>query len=576
MRKTCSALSLPEPVRRPNTRQGYPGHVVSKKAADALQFDFGSFERTLDEGPDPTEDVSVSSDETGSLTPSPETPVRPSSLEGLSGPDRRLRGLQLAREALARGAPPTAADVAEVEAGGPGEAGTEPDSALSVAELYERIQLALRAEFPSELWVTGEIRKVTVASRGHRFIELADHAPQPSSDLVSGGGRSVPTLDVACWSREWPTIAAQLDEVGIELTAGLVVRVRGRVSVWEAGARLRFSMSDIDVEALVGGIAAARRALLARLEKEGVLEANRRLPLPLVPLRIGLVTSAGSEAYRDFTGQLERSGLNFSTRLESCLVQGADAPGQIAAALTRLRAFELDLIVLVRGGGAKGDLAAFDQEVVARSIVSARVPVWTGIGHTGDKSVADEIAQRSLVTPTACGEAVVATVTSFLGDLAGRAARVRLLGERAVADSSRDLERWHSTLARAARHELATHAGELGARQGRLERAAAVTIERCTAALSRRSGRLATIASHRLDAADEELRRRRAVIDMLDPKRQLERGWSLTRNRAGAVVRSVAEVAEGETIVTMLADGSLRSTVDSAAKDEVEGVWRNG
>ena len=126
------------------------------------------------------------------------------------------------------------------------------------------------------------------------------------------------------------------------------------------------------------------------------------------------MTSPGSEAYRDFTGQLERSGYDFEVRFEPSVVQGPEAPAQIAGALARLEMLDPQLVVLVRGGGAKGDLAAFDTELVARAIASARSPVWTGIGHTGDRSVADEVAQKALVTPTQCGEAVVAVVAAYL------------------------------------------------------------------------------------------------------------------------------------------------------------------
>src|SRR6201999_3372326 len=121
----------------------------------------------------------------------------------------------------------------------------------------------------------------------HRYLELAD----AGAAAETAGRGAAQQLEVVCWSREWPTIAAALNEAGVELEVGRVVRVRGRVSVWEGGSKLRFTLTALDVEALLGGIAAARHRLLTALAAEGLLEANRRLPLPLVPLRIGLVTS---------------------------------------------------------------------------------------------------------------------------------------------------------------------------------------------------------------------------------------------------------------------------------------------
>src|SRR5208283_4175388 len=195
------------------------------------------------------------------------------------------------------GRPPTLSVVAPEP---PAEPGAASDAALSISEFYSRVKGALRETFPGEVWVTGEIRKVTV-SRGHHYLELADRldgperpaAEVPSTRNAAPARNLTATLEVACWAREWPVVQYELEAVGVELTPGLVVRVRGTVSVWEGGSKLRFSMTALDVEALIGAIAAARRRLLGTLASEDLLEANRRLPMALVPLRIGLVTSPG-------------------------------------------------------------------------------------------------------------------------------------------------------------------------------------------------------------------------------------------------------------------------------------------
>jgi exodeoxyribonuclease VII large subunit len=579
--------------------------VARKKAVDALQFSLFAPEADDDQA---AAEADVAVEEAAATVHLPAT--APEHVR-----EHRLHGLQLAREALegnarpaqpAQPAPPTqpaqpaqptgtgsatlagGVQVARSLGTGPYEhvsPGSASDAALSVSAFYERLRLALRFEFPDEIWVTGEIRKVTV-SKGHRYIELADHDPDgtdgstgstrasrsdygyssPSSFQGQGGSRSIATLDVSCWSRQWPAIAARLDSVGVELVAGLVVRVRGRVSVWDAGAKVRFSMSDLDVEALVGGIAAARRKLLTTLESEGIIDANRRLPVPPVPLRIGLVTSANSEAHRDFTGQLDRSGLRFAVRLEHSLVQGAEAPLQIAAALRRLRRVELDLVVLVRGGGAKGDLAAFDHEAVARAILECDVPVWTGIGHTGDRSVADEIANRALVTPTACGEAVVGAVAAYLDGLATRASRLAVVAERALETAVRNVAARRSDLTRAARHELATANGSIAQARGRLEREATVAVERCASALSRRAGQVVSLCRQGLAGSGSQVERQHALLAAFDPRRQLERGWSLTRRSDGSIVRSVDGIQQGDEIVTVVADGTIVSGTQSVTR----------
>ena len=512
------------------------GQDVKMSDVEELRFDFtGSGDQALD-------------------------PVSPS--PGLAAPATRPTERPLA----APGQPPTLSVVASEPLVEPGSAS---DAALSISDFYSRVKGALRETFPGEVWVTGEIRKVTT-SRGHHYLELADRLDgldRPGSDglAVARGGlpRNVnATLEVACWARDWPVVQYELEAVGVELTPGLVVRVRGTVTVWEGGSKLRFSMTALDVEALIGGIAAARRRLLGTLASEGLLEANRRLPLPPVPLRIGLVTSPGSEAYRDFTGQLERSGYLFDVRFEPSIVQGPEAPAQIVGALTRLGAFEPQLVVLVRGGGARGDLAAFDSEPVARAIAGAPFPVWTGIGHTGDRSVADEVAHQALVTPTQCGEAVVAVVAAYLEGVDRRARRLAQRVEARLNEAVRELVTSCASTRRVARQGLDRSSQNLRTTETRIGNAALVAIERSQGRLVNRAQRLAGPSSQHLAVQAQQIAHRRELLQLLNPRHQLERGWSLTRDESGRVVRSLASLRLGERLITTFADGSAGSVVD--------------
>jgi exodeoxyribonuclease VII large subunit len=460
--------------------------------------------------------------------------------------------------------------VLSVVSSGPGaEPGSASDAALSISDFYIRVKGALRETFPGEIWVTGEIRKVTV-SRGHHYLELADRldgperpaAEVPSTRNAAPARNLTATLEVACWAREWPVVQYELEAVGVELTPGLVVRVRGTVSVWEGGSKLRFSMTALDVEALIGAIAAARRRLLGTLASEDLLEANRRLPMALVPLRIGLVTSPGSEAYRDFTGQLARSGYLFDVRFEPSTVQGPEAPGQIVAALARLGGFAPQLVVLVRGGGARGDLAAFDSEQVARAIATASFPVWTGIGHTGDRSVADEVAHRALVTPTQCGEAVVAVVAAYLEGVERRARRLAQRIEARLDEAGRELVASCASTRRAARQALERSSLDLRTTETRIGNAALVAVERSQGRLRNRAQRLAGPSSQHLAGQAQRIAHRRELLQLLDPRHQLARGWSLTRDESGRVVRSSGTLRVGERLTTTFADGSASSTVE--------------
>ncbi len=434
--------------------------------------------------------------------------------------------------------------------------------ALSIAQFYDRVRQALLAEFAGDIWIVGEIRSIR-ESKGHHYVELADEGTERKTGAQ---------LEVACWAREWPRVRAQLAEAQVSLEPGRVVRVRGRVSIWEGGSKIRFTLTEIDIASLLGGIAAARRKLLAALEAEGLLEANRKLEIPLVPLRIGLVTSPGSEGHNDFAGQLERCGFGFTVTLEPSLVQGREAPAQIAAALHRLRDAPIDLAVVVRGGGSRGDLAAFDSEEVARAIATAPFPVWTGIGHTGDHSVADEVANQWLITPTKCGEAVVARVAEFYGAITTSAYEITRIVSAQLGEAMHALTASTSALARIVRHELEWKADANARARVALIRGAASAIERGASHLAESRLTVASVTSRVLRNDEREMQRRRLLLRAYDPVRQLERGWSLTFGPDGKLLRSVAGLKPGATITTRLRDGKARSIVESTGNSRREEV----
>jgi exodeoxyribonuclease VII large subunit len=476
------------------------------------------------------------------------------------------RGAHLTSLATETGIASTDAEPETEQPGPVDDAELSEGDSLSIAEFYARIRHALRSEFTEEVWVSGEIRSIR-ESRGHHYLELGDHVSDES------GKQSSQQLQVVCWSRDWPVVAQALNAAGVDLEVGRVVRVRGKVGVWEGASKLQFTLTALDVEALLGGIAAARRRLLLLLEAEGLLRANSAQLVPLVPLRIGVVTSPGTEAHHDFIGELERSGIAFELQLEATLVQGNEAPARIAAALERLADFEPDLAVVIRGGGARGDLACFDAEVVARAIATAPFPVWTGIGHTGDRSVADEVAGFSFITPTACGEAIVARVFAYWEEIerristAGSLARARLESERHGVISARQ------RLSTAARYQLERRARDVELVAARLGTTAGETVQRSRSHLTNESVLLARAGERAVASGETALERRAQVLRAFDPRRQLERGWSLTRLSSGRLLRSAADAGPDDVVITRLADGEITALVtESTLGDEKGGA----
>ena len=443
----------------------------------------------------------------------------------------------------------------------PGPEGSERP-ALSIAELYGRVDRALREAFPGELWVSGEVRSFKVSSRGHCYIDLVD--PKNAQDTGS------PVLKVISWSSKWSRVRATLDQLGIAFDAGLVVRVRGEVQFYKPRGDISFILSELDTEALLGKVAAERARLVKALIDEGLFDRNRRIEVPRPPLRIGLVTSPGTEGYRDFIGQLDASGMAFDVRIIATQVQGREAPALVASAIASLQSEGCDVLVLVRGGGSKSDLATFDTELVARAIAVSNVPVWTGIGHTGDQSVADEIANRAFITPTECGMELARRVTDVWESTIEKGAAAARMADLAVADASTHLDRSRSRLATGARMHLGRHTDGLIYRARNLRGVAQRQLDEADRAMVRRITLLAALPGRRLETEERQVQQWTRLLGAYDYQRQLERGYSVTRNDDGTILRSTVGLSPGTSLLTRLADGEVRSVVDATRPDNDE------
>lgn len=448
---------------------------------------------------------------------------------------------------------------------------THPD-ALSIADLYSQVEGALARVFPRsrQLWVRGEIQHISDqhGRTGHCYVDLVD--PE------SGRDRQAPVLRVKCWRSTWGPLRATLRTEGIELEPGMVVVLRGNLDFYRPKAEIGFILAELDVTALLGRLAARRVALLRALQSEGLLGRNRALAVPAVPLRVGIVASPSTEGYRDLLGQLTASGFAFDISVWPATVQGPRAPSAIARALRGLSALgpaSIDLVVLARGGGSKSDLAAFDSESVARAIATCSVPVWTGIGHTGDESVADIVANRPCVTPTACGRELVLRVAGWWEDqVAGPARRLGRCATEHLAGSESRSHAVRGRLAANAHHHLHRQSERLAHRAATLARQAPWGVESRAEVMRSRADRLGPLASGHLERAAEQLESWRRLLTAYDVDRQLERGYTLTMDEQGRTLRSAGAVAPGAVLVTRFADG----TAHSVASPRPNGIGRSG
>lgn len=408
-------------------------------------------------------------------------------------------------------------------------------TAITLLQLNERVTATLAAT-PSltGVWVTAETSDVR-SSGGHCYMELIDKDPAT--------GRARARLRATIWAARF----ARLNEVfrtatGSGITSDIKVMVCLSVSFHPIYG-LSANITDIDPTYTVGDLLRRRREMIERLTAEGIIEQNRRLQWPAVPARIAVISARTAAGYGDFINQLysNRYNLRFTTRLFPALMQGDGAPRSIVTALEAIAAdsVDYDCVVIIRGGGATGDLAAFDDYVLAANIALFPLPVVIGIGHERDITLLDYVANMRVKTPTAAAEWLIGRGADALARLQTIATDIVGAATAAVGSAHRRLD---------------FIAGQLPAlttgiiEKGRLrtgQQVADSIVQSVTNILARQGDRLKALGT---------------LLDTLSPQATLRRGFSITR-LDGHAVADPAQIPDGAVITTTLAQGTITSTV---------------
>ena len=407
-------------------------------------------------------------------------------------------------------------------------------SPLSLYELNHRVREAIDQSLPGEYWVQAEMSSVNVNAAGHCYIELVqknDRGP----GLVAKARATV-------WAGRFRMLKPYFEQAtGQAFVAGISVLLLVTAEFHELYG-LSYIVQDIDPAYTLGDMARRRREILQRLESEGTLRLNKELELPVVPQRIAVISSETAAGYGDFCNQLLTNpyGFAFTTRLFPAVMQGDRVEASVIAALDAVaaEAEQWDVVVIIRGGGATSDLAGFDTYELASNCAQFPLPIITGIGHERDDTVIDAVAHTRVKTPTAAAE--------FLVNRLVEAAEHLVHCVDAVADGiSRRMTSEQQRLARLAQRLPGAFALRRTNEDHRLGRA----MERISTGI----GNLLTRQQHRLELAEK-------VLEGASPERILRRGYSITY-RAGRAVRSAADVAVDEVLLTRFADGDIYSKV---------------
>jgi exodeoxyribonuclease VII large subunit len=390
-------------------------------------------------------------------------------------------------------------------------------SIFSVAQVSRYLKEVLETDdILQDIWVQGEISGCKTYSSGHCYFTLKDAEAQ-----------------LACVFFK----QARLRSSAPDLRDGMAIAANGRISLYERDGKLQLYVEY--VEPLGDGALFLRfEQLKARLEAEGLFDAERKRPLPPQPAVIGIVTSPQAAALRDMLRVLRSRYPLAEVILAPTLVQGVEAPASIAAALDLLNEHgEADVVIIGRGGGSIEELWAFNEEVVARAIARSRIPVISGVGHETDFTIADFVADYRASTPTAAAAAAVPDIEDWRSDVLEKEQALTDLAEEYLNDLREQLERTQHDLQRASPQNM------LDRRRQQLDDTTAL---------------LQTHLQHILSLRGERLQGMALRLHSLSPLLTIARGYAIVRRDTdGTIITSTQQAQPGATLTIQVTDGHI-------------------
>lgn len=412
---------------------------------------------------------------------------------------------------------------------------------LSLHELNACVREALQEAMPERYWVRAEVSEARVHPSGHCYLELIEKE--------EATGRTVAKARATIWATTFRLLRPWFEQsTGQTLAAGIKILILVSPTFHELYG-YSLTIHDIDPAYTLGDAARRRAAILQQLRDEGVADMNKELAWPALPQRFAVISSPSAAGYGDFMNQIQNNpyGYKIYTALFAASMQGEQTESSIIEALDHIARHEelFDGVVIIRGGGATSDLNSFDSYPLAVNIAQFPLPVITGIGHERDDTVIDLVANTRVKTPTAAAEWIIARLheadlrvaglsLALSDEVRNRLQREKQTLQRATADLPRLVER---------RILNERHRSELWLEQIRHALRA------------------------RLDAERNRLETFGTTIELVSPQSLLQRGYSLTLHH-GRVVKSVGDLTPGDTIETLLADGTVVSRVDNTQPDK--------
>lgn len=449
---------------------------------------------------------------------------------------------------------------------------------LTLSELNNTIKETIQEHFFENTWVVAEIGELKYNRNGHAYLELIEK--EEDSDKIIAKARAT------IWSYTLRMLRPYFETTtNQELTSGLKVLVSVSVEFHKIYG-FSLNIRDIDPTYTLGDIEKRRLEIIFRLEEEGIIDLNKELDLPLVIQKIAVISSETAAGYEDFLKQLSANpnGYKFYTRLFPAIMQGEQTESSIINALDQIFQHEdfFDVVVIIRGGGARSDLMSFDKYSLAENISQFPLPVISGIGHEKDISIVDLVSHTSVKTPTAVAEFLISQAAEFeayiddllknissnaLDILTDEQKRIDLIARQFVPNIQNRLFKENNRLSllkerisNGSKHLIDTTSHNLGKYKSAIENNLRFTIRMRRKNMERFHEKLAFRTKIQLDEQLHKLSYFENSLAHLDPQNVLKKGYSITKLN-GKVVTKASKLKQGDKIETILYNGNFVSII---------------
>lgn len=432
-----------------------------------------------------------------------------------------------------------------------------------VSELNQFIKDVVNAGFPQAMWICGEIQGYNRnRDKKHVFFELVEKDVD-SKNIIARIG-----LVIFANRKSALEEILQKSENAFSLKDDIEVKFLCQIDFYPVHGAIRLIVESIDPVYTLGKLAQEKQRLIALLKKKGLLDQNKKLSLSPVPLNIGLITSHDSAAYNDFISEFQRSGYAFRVYMRNTLMQGQRAEKDVCQAIDELSCIKnLDGIVITRGGGSIADLSCFDSEKIAEKIATSRLPILSGIGHEINITITDLAAHTYVKTPTAIAHYLVHRIQSFLEMLDEKLQKVLDTASDHLGSAREMVRELAMKIQSQTQYYLKDHIENIIRITEIFKHRPFILMKDQQKNLDHQYASLKVTLKNRLAHAQIQLKSYTKIVDMLHPQKTMKRGFSITRNKSGRLIRNVTDTQKNDELLTELLDGIIKSQVRSVKKE---------